>query len=395
MPISASPNVNGLSVAYVIPSLHQDGGTERAFFELAHAALRAGHRVTVFASQVKGLDPRIRWIWTPSLPGPGLVVFLSFWLSNHIVRALRRWVLREHFDVLHATGPDVWSPDVVSYHCDHYTMFEDHQRGAIDDPWFLARASHRALACVAGWFEGQVWRNPRVRLRMVVSEIVRIQLEGHHGAAGGAVALNRNGVDLSVFQPHDVSAQSRKRQVWNMTKAPWWIVFVGNAWKHKGLAVLLEACGRMEDPSVGVCVVGQGDVERYRRLAAQVGLAHCVFHAGGRSPQVLSDCYGAANVLVQPSRVDAFGLPVLEAMACGRAVIVSAAAGVSELIVPNKNGLLFKDPSSVEELCGHLRALRNDPALERRLGEAAAQTARAYSWDTVTQQVLTSYDGLR
>ena len=88
--------------------------------------------------------------------------------------------------------------------------------------------------------------------------------------------------------------------------------------------------------------------------------------------------YAAAGVVVLPSRAEAFGMSVLEAMACGRAVVVRRRAGVSALIESGSNGLLFEDPAELGRLLSRL----TDLDLRRRLGKAERRTALAHGWDT-------------
>jgi UDP-glucose:(heptosyl)LPS alpha-1,3-glucosyltransferase len=91
--------------------------------------------------------------------------------------------------------------------------------------------------------------------------------------------------------------------------------------------------------------------------------------------------YAAADAYVGPSLEDTFALPVAEAMACGLPVIVSASAGVSEIITHGEDGLILDDPRDATGLAMMIRRLCNDEAFRTRLGENAAATARKYTWE--------------
>ena len=95
--------------------------------------------------------------------------------------------------------------------------------------------------------------------------------------------------------------------------------------------------------------------------------------------------YAAADAYVGPSLEDAYGLPILEAMACGLPVIASSKAGASEIIQDGSNGIILRDPQDVQELATKIRSLVEDRDLCIRLGEQASFTAQQHSWSRNTQ----------
>jgi glycosyltransferase involved in cell wall biosynthesis len=92
--------------------------------------------------------------------------------------------------------------------------------------------------------------------------------------------------------------------------------------------------------------------------------------------------YAASDVVVLPSRSEAFGMSVLEGMACGLPVVTSPNAGVASLIDDGRDGFVFR---SVEELSKLLERL-SDPALRTRIGLEARKKAERYSWDRTAEQ---------
>jgi UDP-glucose:(heptosyl)LPS alpha-1,3-glucosyltransferase len=91
--------------------------------------------------------------------------------------------------------------------------------------------------------------------------------------------------------------------------------------------------------------------------------------------------YAAADAYVGPSLQDSYGIPPAEAMACGLPVIVSASAGVSEIISNGVDGLILDDPTDSKMLATMIRHLYQDEAFRSRLGERAVETARRYTWE--------------
>jgi glycosyltransferase involved in cell wall biosynthesis len=97
--------------------------------------------------------------------------------------------------------------------------------------------------------------------------------------------------------------------------------------------------------------------------------------------------YAAADAYVGPSLDDAFAQPPAEAMACGLPVITSRTNGGSEIITHGSNGLVLEDPSDSHLLARMIGDLMSDPALRNHLGNAAAETARQYTWECNAAQM--------
>src|SRR5205814_3937555 len=118
------------------------------------------------------------------------------------------------------------------------------------------------------------------------------------------------------------------------------ILLIGNDWKKKGLDQLLLALAIIEIP-IQLLVVGKDDPGLYRPALRQLRLDDRVRFLAP-SADVLS-FFAAADAYVAPSLEDAFGLPILEAMACGLPVIASVQAVASEHILDGLQGSLVRE----------------------------------------------------
>jgi UDP-glucose:(heptosyl)LPS alpha-1,3-glucosyltransferase len=163
------------------------------------------------------------------------------------------------------------------------------------------------------------------------------------------------------------------------------MLLVGNGWENKGLRLLLSALSSLSWRDWRLWVVGQDDPAPYQRFIAQSGIGEQVDFLPPR-PDV-EFYYAAADLYVGPSLEDAFGLPPLEAMACGVPAIVSSQAGVSEIVTHGVDGFILDDPRDSRKLAELISLLRNDEALRQRIGEAAAKTAQQYTWDENARQL--------
>jgi glycosyltransferase involved in cell wall biosynthesis len=154
--------------------------------------------------------------------------------------------------------------------------------------------------------------------------------------------------------------------------------------RWKGHEVFLRALKMLSgDPPVRGYVIGgalyetegsQCDLEELRRLARSMGLAERVGFTG-----FLSDAAAAMralDVVVHAStQPEPFGLVIAEAMACGRAVVVSRGGGAAEIVTPGVDALVH-EPGSVRDLAERMSELVRDPALRAALGAKAVQSAR-------------------
>ncbi len=96
--------------------------------------------------------------------------------------------------------------------------------------------------------------------------------------------------------------------------------------------------------------------------------------------QKMPDLYNSCKIFLSTSREEGFGLPVLEAMACGCAVVTTDSLGVRDMVIPGKNALLHP-PGDAEGLTKSILQLLSSPERMRSLALAGVRTARRFSWD--------------
>ena len=152
-----------------------------------------------------------------------------------------------------------------------------------------------------------------------MSKLVSAQLEKHFGRTDSVVIPND--VDTQIFNSDARLARtSVSRQSLKLDDSAFVVLLIGNDWKKKGLDQLLRALAFIETP-IQLLVVGKDDPGLYRSALQQLGLEDRVRFLAP-SADVLS-FYAAADAYIAPSLEDAFGLPILETMACGLPVIAS------------------------------------------------------------------------
>jgi Glycosyltransferase len=194
------------------------------------------------------------------------------------------------------------------------------------------------------------------------------------------VRVIQHGVDTEQLSgANRLQRRSVARENFGLRTHDFAFLLVGNDWKIKGLDALLGALTELRDLPWKLLVVGSDAQGPYKKALSETGMLDRVSFL--QPSRDVMQFYAGADAYAGPSLEDSYGLPVLEAMACGLPVVVSSRAGVSEIIRDGTNGVILRDPESVQEITGVLRKLMSDPGFCRTLGEEAERTAREHDWD--------------
>ena len=169
-----------------------------------------------------------------------------------------------------------------------------------------------------------------------------------------------------------------------------YFLYVGNIEPRKNLERLLEAFGRVPDESFDLVFAGNA---RFRgsqvlRKAAALKLHRRVRFLGYVPRHDIPPLMGGATAFVYPSLLEGFGMPVLEAMACGRPVITSLGSALEE--VAGRSALLV-DPNRIDQITDALVALAEDDGLRETLARKALDRAADFSWKRTAQETHAAY----
>lgn len=238
---------------------------------------------------------------------------------------------------------------------------------------------------------------------VTVSEASRRAVADAYRVPAEDLVVVPEGVDRAVFHPRrDPPAEAAERRRRGVPDGARLLLAVGGLAPHKNLDRLLRAFARLvrgrahEDVRLVLVGGGGGDVfhEDRRRLEAIVreeGLAERVVFAGFVPDDGLARLYRAADALVFPSLLEGFGLPALEAMACGTAVAVADAGSLPE--VAGDAGYLF-EPRSVDALAATLARVLDDDAERTRRAAAGLERSRRFTWERAAEILLGLFDDL-
>jgi glycosyltransferase involved in cell wall biosynthesis len=171
------------------------------------------------------------------------------------------------------------------------------------------------------------------------------------------------------------------------------ILHVGHCQPRKNVERLLTALELLNRQRVAFHFIQVGGVftPAQRRLLESSGLEHHVRQVSRVSEEDLVRLYNVADVFVLPSLYEGFGLPVLEAMACGTPVVAANAASLPEVV--GDAGLLV-DPRSPEAIAKAIAQVLGDPALASDLRERGLRRAREFTWERTAEQTMHVYTNI-
>jgi glycosyltransferase involved in cell wall biosynthesis len=336
-------------------------GMERQLSELVVGLQRLGHQLTVIARTCE--LPASAGVVFHRVRGPSRPFLIAYpWFMVAGSLAVRRW----RRGVVQATGAIVLNPlDVVAVHYCHQVGPATPSRAT-----WLFRAHIRMIGILKRTGERVCFRVNRAAAFVCVSEGVAEEIREHYPAVADRVLTIHNGVDTASFAPGVSHSEAHAmRSALDIAEKRLVAVFVASEWERKGLAPLIHALALA--PDWDLVVAGGGDEEHYRELADSVGVGEAVHWLGiTRDVQLV---YELADAFVLPSSYETFSLVSFEAAASGLPILATPVNGVRELVKDGQNGFLIsQEPRVIAERLGQLAA---DPALRRRLGQAARRSA--------------------
>jgi D-inositol-3-phosphate glycosyltransferase len=266
----------------------------------------------------------------------------------------------------------------------------------------IARAPHEAEGDYRIRGERQVLELADRIVAATPAEVA--QLQWLYEAEKDKIEIIPPGVDLSHFYP---IPEDEAKEFIGIPTDDRMLLFVGRIEPLKGIDTLIEAIGLVRqsgvlDKQCCVCVSIIGgepqaspaemtvEMSRLQDLRNEYGLSDLVTFLGRRSQDTLPYYYSAANAVVMPSHYESFGMVALEAMACGTPVVASQVGGLAYLIQDGVNGfhIPVEDP---EALAQRLINLLDDPELQTRMSQQAADFAKAYAWEKITARMIDLY----
>ncbi len=278
-------------------------------------------------------------------------------------------------------------------HCPHYTMPVRPGLPVVTTLHDATFFTHPELHLTTKRIFFTAWTRASLRLAarcLVPSRATLDELTRVTGGVRGQVDVAHHGVDPTQFHPVAEGEKNEARAHLGL-KASSYVAFLGTLEPRKNVPELVEGWQRavadMADPPALVIAGGRGWETRVEAAVAAVPEHLEVVLAGYLPLGLLAGFLGGADVVAYPSTAEGFGLPVLEAMACGAAVLTTASLALPEV---GGDAVEYTEPT-VAGIAAALTTLLGSPQRRAQLAAAALERAASFTWSASAEQHLRTY----
>jgi glycosyltransferase involved in cell wall biosynthesis len=360
--------------------------------QLASPLTGVGHYTLELAKAMALAAPCDTFTLVSPLPSQPIENQLPANLSQHTLQRRflnRRWwsvglplyLKRESFDLFHGTNYEIplWSklPSVVTIHYLSLLLHpEAHERRLVRRArWRLPLMARRASKIIT----------PTNSVKSEVCEKLAIIAE--------RVVVTPEAPRSEFKRREDADVRAVRNRLGIKDD---FLLFVGTLEPRKNLFRLLEAFERVsrETSLSPQLVIAGGEgwlMENLSSVIVQKGVQDRVRLTGYLKDDDLCALYSSCKTFIYPSLYEGFGLPPLEAMACGAPVITSGIPSITETV---GDAARLVAPHDVNELSAAILELLSDEKVRRHFSEAGTERAKRFTWEKTARQTLEIYRGI-
>jgi glycosyltransferase involved in cell wall biosynthesis len=231
----------------------------------------------------------------------------------------------------------------------------------------------------------------KARRVLAVSEAARKEIADLCKIDGGKIVVVRHGISRSFSPDGDRSGPPAALK---LKVGSGYILYVGTLEPGKNIPRIIEAYSivrKRTGTERALVIAGRTGWlhDDIFRAVKRLGLDKEIVFTGYVSKGDLPSLYRGADLFVFPSLYEGFGLPVLEAMACGTPVVTSNTSSLPEVA---GDAALLVDPENVEEIAGAMERVLTDQDLRAELSRRGRERARLFTWERCAQETLKVYE---
>ncbi|GAH38169.1 unnamed protein product, partial [marine sediment metagenome] len=370
------------------------GGAGVVAEKLTKGLARLGHKVHVIAPRIAGSEEheindgvfvhRINFINKPLLSAP------SYWIS---LKKRFKSIEKEigGFDIVHGNNVSDFSltkkitkaPRVLTTHHLARSVLNTTR------PTYFNRIKNLGGEIGIVPYIEKICINRADKI-IAVSNYTKKELILVYNVPEAKIEVIYNGMEQKSF---DFNEEEKKeiRDEFGIHKKPT-VMFVGRFEERKGPSLLLQAFKQvLTNIDAHLVVVGSGDQKPYKQLAGSLGIMNGVIFTGYVDELSLRKLYSICDVYVSSSRLEGFGLTIVEAMAAGKPIVATKVGGIPEIVNSGENGILV-EIDDLEGLANGICTYLRDKKLSKNVGKRNAKHIRErFSWEKSAKEMERVY----
>ena len=357
------------------------GGVENYVYNLSKELVNLGHEVTVVCANEKSNIKKeiIDGIEVKRLNYSGKIA------NTNITPSLPVELIKSKFDIIHTHLPTPWSADwstiasrilrtplILTYHNDIVgSGFSDSIANVFNKT---------ALKFILG----------RAK-KIIITQPNYINFSPHLEKYENKITVIPNGVDPKRFKPLKIDKENNTIS---------FLSVLDHYHRYKGLSYLLKAIKivKKEIPGIKLRVGGGGELlSSYKDMAISMGLKNNIEFLGYIPEEMMAEFYNKCQIFILPSvspAQEGFGIVLLEALACKKAVIATDIVGIADEIIKNNTGKIVKAKNE-KALANAIIKILQDKELERKMGENGRRLIEEkYTWMKITKMIENIYKSI-
>ena len=374
----SQPASTSMRIAVLSSDYREVGGREKFVFEVTERLVaRHGCEAHLYAGRAQTERSGVIFHKVPVLPFPRWFKPISFaWFTDRMLRT-------GSYDIIHSHDRN-FTQDILTHHgLPHRTWVKQvrKKRESLFD---------RATA----WVEEKGIAHPGSPWILPVSDLSRNELRKAFEIPDSRMRVIHPGISTKRFFNMDREiCRAQVLRSHRLHPEDIILLFVGMNFEVKGLDRVLEGLsvfteGGTKNPRLKLLVVGKGDEKAYGKMASDLRIGEQVFFAG--VSEEAEKYFLASDLFILPSRLDTFGMVVLEAMAAGLPVIIAGTVGARDIVRPKENGFILSEKNLIADMAGSLEKLMHQE-LRGAMGKNAKKEAALHDWDQVSDRIMDVY----
>jgi|YelNatPaOPRAMG01_1025707.scaffolds.fasta_scaffold31204_2 glycosyltransferase involved in cell wall biosynthesis len=387
-----------LQVIPYFPPAYAFGGPVKAAYQISRELVKRGHEVVVYTTDAKDFGSRLKIDSSDTIDGIKVHRFRN--ISLRLVKKLKLFITPQ---LALSTRREIKEFDVIHLH--EYRTFQNivihHYARKYDVPYVLqARGSLPRIGAwrKLKWFYDVLFGYRLLRGAFRVIALTKVEAEQckHMGVSEEKIAIIPNGIDLSEYAELPPKGSFKKK--FNIPEDRKIILYLGRIHKIKGIDFLIKTYAHLvnemnfKDTALVVAGPDDGFLDEVKFLVQSLGISRLVMFTGPLYGKDKLGAYVDSDVVVLPSRYEAFPNVVLEAYACSKPVVASNVEAIPDIVLHGETGLLFQ-ASDVKELASAIAYMLTRPEEAERMGcNARRLVEEKFSIDRIVTQLEALYE---